>query len=233
MGLITVVRHGQAGTFSREYDQLSDLGREQSRRLGAYWAEQGIGWDRVFIGPRARHRETEAFVAKVYRDRGLPWPRAELLEDLNEFEFGNVVRHFSGQAQTEDWTRLHSVPEGERAEALKAAFRHMFALTRRYASEAHEVPGTESWEEFRVRAGRALATLAGCGAGQRVLAFTSAGFTGMLVGCVLGLDDEKTIDTITQVRNGSYTSIMHSAERRSLTSFNSVPHLTPAMWTVG
>ena len=73
----------------------------------------------------------------------------------------------------------------------------------------------------------------GSGKGKRVVAFSSGGLTGMLVGCALDLEDDKTIDLMMQVRNCSYTSFLYSPGRCTLTSFNAVPHLYPDMWTVG
>jgi broad specificity phosphatase PhoE len=235
MGLVTIVRHGQASTFGKEYDRLSDLGQTQSRLLGEYWAYRGIAWDRVLVGPRLRHEQTEACVANVYRTRGLPWPAAERVNDLDELEFTKVMAHVARKTPSDanSIANLHLVPEQERAQAMKAAFRYAFEVTREYAAGAVVVPDAESWAEFVGRVQRALDNMVSSGRGQRVLVFSSGGFTGMLVGCVLGLDKSKAIDLMMQVRNGSYTSVMYSPTQRSLTSFNSVPHLPPEMWTVG
>jgi broad specificity phosphatase PhoE len=235
MGLVTIVRHGQASTFAKEYDRLSELGHTQSRLLGEYWADRGIAWDRVLVGPRLRHEQTEAGVAAVYRARGLPWPAAERVNELDELEFTKVVAHVARKSPSgaNAITKLHLVPEQERAQAMKAVFRYTFGVTREYAAGALAVPEAESWAEFVGRVQRALNNMVSSGRGQRVLVFSSGGFTGMLVGCVLGLDKSKAIDLMMQVRNGSYTSVMYSPTQQSLTSFNSVPHLPPQMWTVG
>lgn len=233
MGLVTVVRHGQAGTFERNYDSLSTLGHEQAKRLGEYWTSQGVEWDRVLVGPKRRHAETEAQVRAVYEARGVALPAAEPLEDLDELAFGKIVAAMTKTADARNALSLHAVPVDERPEALKQAFRHLFGKTREYASGGVEISDGESWAQFRARAQRALDFMVASGPGQRVLAFSSAGFTGMLVGCVLELRDDKIVDMMMQVRNGSYSSIMYSPGRRSLTSFNAVPHLPPQMWTVG
>jgi broad specificity phosphatase PhoE len=90
MGLVTVVRHGQASSFGKTYHQLSDTGQRQSRLLGEYWVDRGIVWDRVLVGPRLRHRETEERVACAYRACGLPWPEAEVLPALDEIEMAKL-----------------------------------------------------------------------------------------------------------------------------------------------
>ena len=38
MGVMTLVRHGQASLFAENYDELSALGRDQARLLGEFWA---------------------------------------------------------------------------------------------------------------------------------------------------------------------------------------------------
>jgi broad specificity phosphatase PhoE len=234
MGLITVVRHGQASSFDRAYDQLSDTGREQGRLLGDYWAARGFEWDRVLVGPRLRHRETEESVAGAYRARALPWPSAETIDDLDEIDMAKVAAHVAGKPTSESESlHLHDVPEHDRPRALKALFARMSGVTRDFAAGRITAPDAESWEEFKVRARAVLDLMADSGKGKRVLAFSSGGLTGMLVGCALGLNDEKTIDLMMQVRNGSYTSFLYSPGRCTLTSFNAVPHLFPDMWTVG
>jgi broad specificity phosphatase PhoE len=114
VGVITVVRHGQASSFGKVYDQLSGTGKEQARLLGEYWATRGIGWDRVLVGPRLRHRETEALVANTYRDRGLPWPEPETVDDLDEVDMAKVVAHLAGKPTTgSEAMHLHEVVESE------------------------------------------------------------------------------------------------------------------------
>jgi broad specificity phosphatase PhoE len=234
MGLVTVVRHGQASSFGKTYDQLSDTGQQQGRLLGDYWADRGIAWDRVFVGPRLRHRETEECVARAYRARGLPWPGAELLPALDEIEMAKVISHLAGEPRSDSESmHLHEVPEEDRPRALKAMFVRMAGVTREYAARRLVVPGAETWEEFKARARGALGLMVGSGKGKRVVAFSSGGLTGMLVGCALDLEDDKTIDLMMQVRNCSYTSFLYSPGKCTLTSFNAVPHLYPDMWTVG
>src|SRR5262245_2455219 len=84
MSLLVLVRDGQAAVAADDYDQLSPLGIEQSRRLGAYWAELNLVFDQAFFGPRRRHRQTIEAVAAVYRERGLSWPEPVQMPELDE-----------------------------------------------------------------------------------------------------------------------------------------------------
>lgn len=236
MGLITVVRHGQASTFAKEYDQLTATGHQQARQLGEYWAHHGIHWDRVLVGPRLRHQQTHDEVAAVFRARGLPWPEPERFDPLDELDMARVFLHIAGKSGDQErtlFTNMHNVPEHERAEAIKRMFRHTTAIMRDFAAGRIDLPvGAETWTEAQRRAQHALSFMAQSGKSQRVVAFSSGGFTGMLVGQSLDLNNDKTVDLMMRVRNGSYTSFLYSAEAPSLLSFNSVPHLAPDLWTL-
>ena len=84
MSLLFLVRHAQASFHGDDYDQLSERGMEQSRRLGIHWAELSLSFDHVYVGPRRRHRQTLDAVAAVYRERGLNWPEPVELPELDE-----------------------------------------------------------------------------------------------------------------------------------------------------
>src|SRR4051794_24521887 len=58
MGQIYLVRHGQASFGSANYDQLSDLGLEQARLLGEWFANSHQQFHCVVTGGLKRHRQT-------------------------------------------------------------------------------------------------------------------------------------------------------------------------------
>ncbi|HJV74342.1 MAG TPA: phosphoglycerate mutase family protein, partial [Noviherbaspirillum sp.] len=58
MGQIYLVRHGQASFGSANYDQLSELGLEQARLLGEWFANSRQQFHRVVTGDMRRHRQT-------------------------------------------------------------------------------------------------------------------------------------------------------------------------------
>src|SRR3989442_869576 len=91
MNRVTLVRHGQASYGQADYDQLSELGERQSRRLGSYWAERGVQFEFVFVGPRRRHRQTHDAVADEYARRGLAWPAAVELAGHDEYPAFEVM----------------------------------------------------------------------------------------------------------------------------------------------
>ena len=58
MGVVLLVRHGQASFGADDYDVLSETGWEQARLLGAWLAARGVAPDVVVRGGMRRHRET-------------------------------------------------------------------------------------------------------------------------------------------------------------------------------
>ena len=58
VALLFLARHGQASFGTADYDRLSDLGRQQSRWLGEYFAERDLKFTRVVAGTLRRQRET-------------------------------------------------------------------------------------------------------------------------------------------------------------------------------
>src|SRR5574338_357101 len=58
MSLVYLVRHAQASFGAKDYDRLSELGRQQARWLGGYFAERGLRFARVLSGTLARQQDT-------------------------------------------------------------------------------------------------------------------------------------------------------------------------------
>ena len=69
MRLIYLVRHGQtlqnrAGLLQGRSDfPLNEMGREQARRVGAFFREQGVRFDAVYTSPLRRAVQTAALIA--------------------------------------------------------------------------------------------------------------------------------------------------------------------------
>ena len=87
MGTLYLVRHGQASFGAADYDQLSELGRRQSVRLGEYLANKGVTLDAVLTGTLRRHQQTYAGIAQGagLGLEPLQWP------GLNEYDSDAVI----------------------------------------------------------------------------------------------------------------------------------------------
>ncbi len=226
MSTLVLVRHGQASALAADYDQLSDLGREQGRVLGEHWADAGARFDRVVVGPLRRQRQTQDAVESVYRERGLEWPTSEPMAELDEHHGPAVIQHHSTALFREIGVNEADQDAGGETGSLRRYFKIYQLGTRRWIHDALETPpGLEPWADFRARVESGVGRLTnGGGSGQRVAAFTSGGATAAAVGCALDLDNEKVFELSMRVRNGSLTELLFSRDRLALETFNTTPH---------
>src|SRR5687768_5488458 len=102
MSVLTLVRHAQASLFAANYDELSQLGREQSRLLGNYWVRRQIDFDEVYCGPRLRQQQTAEIAGAVYTRAGRRWPEPVVLPELDEYDFGSLLRHLAPVLSNQD-----------------------------------------------------------------------------------------------------------------------------------
>ena len=95
MGVVLLVRHGQASFGAEDYDVLSETGVEQSRMLGRALATQGLAPSAVSHGVMTRQRDTATAMVE-----GGGWSvTPELDEGWNEFDHVAVVaRSLEGEA---------------------------------------------------------------------------------------------------------------------------------------
>lgn len=232
MSILTVVRHGQASFLADDYDKLSPLGEQQSRRLAEYWLCTGVRFDRVFYGPRERQIRTGEIAGAAFRAAGEAWPDPEPVEELDEYPAEQVVRTFLPELQRkydhlDRWTKEFFTTANQ--DTKRRAFdRVLHEVTRRWIEgEVHslEVP---SWEEFLDCVAAGLAKIrAGSDNGSRVVAFTSGGPTAATARVALELTPLKTLDLTWMPRNASFSEFLFSAERFTMATFNCTPHLKP------
>jgi len=228
MSLLFLVRHGQASFHADDYDQLSDRGVEQARQLGLHWAELGLSFDHVYVGPRRRHRQTLDAVAGVYRERELTWPEPVELPELDEHCGQDVLtRSLPDLMQRDPVIREMREKLRKDSDTAQRDYLRLFQkVTRLWVRRELHLPDLEAWHEFRHRVHRGLAKITDAtGSKKRVAAFSSGGPVAAALGCALTLDDEKTLEMSWVVRNAAYTEFLFSRGRFSLMTFNAVPHL--------
>lgn len=237
MSELIVVRHGQASFLSGDYDRLSELGVDQARRLGAWWARHKLAPTQVAVGPRKRHRQSAEAIGAAMADMGQDLPEAVHDDRLDEFDWDGLLRYANSTLALSD----------ARIGALKAAFedaadtgekrRHiqhyMEAVTLAWAREEFHEEGLETWRGFCSRVVAAVtAHTQDTPRGSRVALVTSGGVAAAAAGHVLGLAPEKTLGLIWTLRNGALVEFFFSTGRFSLSGFNNAPHLPEqALWT--
>jgi broad specificity phosphatase PhoE len=222
MSTLILLRHGQAAFGAERYDALSDLGRQQAERAGLYLAGRGSAYDRVWIGPRDRHRLTGRHALEP---AALDW-QGEAEPMLDEFAEGQQILAAAQQRQG-------VVLVGPGALRGRQAARHYAQEIEAWAAGISRIPGVPSPADFRASVAawldRALASPA---AGQRVLVVTSGGVIAALMCQALGLPDAYLSHFMHAIYNASVTEFAFSAGRPiSLVSFNVASYLPGPMLT--
>jgi broad specificity phosphatase PhoE len=214
MGTLYLVRHGQASFGADDYDQLSELGRRQSVRLGEYFAERGIRFDALIAGTLRRHKQTLEGILEGMNHAGehLEW------EGLNEYDSEAVI------------ASIH--PEKLDKATSPEMFRHHFRLLRdglaRWMAGETSPRGMPAYPDFVAGVAGALDHVRANHYGQKVLIVSSGGPISTAVGQVLGTSPATTIELNLRIRNTSITEFAFTPKRHMLVSYNGIPHLDTA-----
>lgn len=217
MGVLLLVRHGQASFGSDDYDVLSQVGHEQSRLLGRSLAARGIVPDRVIRGAMRRHQETVAGILEglggsvdVELDRG--W---------DEFDFAQVIDVHQGAAPHLRAEDVAAMPETERRAGFQALFEE---ATRRWVGGEADHEYAESFPTFTERVASALRRSAEPGP-ETVLVVTSGGPIALCAAQLLG-GDASLWGTLNRVAvNTAVTKVIRGRSGLTLSTYNAHEHL--------
>ncbi|MBL4803108.1 MAG: histidine phosphatase family protein [Emcibacter sp.] len=214
MAEIYLVRHGQASFGADNYDQLSDLGHQQSEYLGQYFTDRDINFDHIIIGTQHRHRQTaESILGHPLSDSAADY---DSHSGLNEYDFSVLYKAFMAQ---------HPDTEAAAKEGNRRIFYQRLKLALKLWSEdrlTEDLP--ESWTDFKTRVADALTHIQNRVTGT-CLVVSSGGPISMAIGHILELNPPKIIDLNLQVKNTSFSHIYLGQDRMHLSCFNNIPHL--------
>jgi broad specificity phosphatase PhoE len=210
MGVLLLVRHGQASLGAADYDRLSELGRRQAQVVGARLAGPGLTIDRVVAGELSRQRDTAEAIMKA-----LGRPLCELGTDgrLDEYDHVAVMaRHDAGISFA------NATADGERGRQLQSALEEAIGS---WISGGTEYGETHDTFIDRVQASIAdLVTKPG-----GTVAVTSGGVIAAYCALSLGLPVERWPSLARLVVNASITKIISGRTGTSLVTFNDHAHL--------
>ena len=236
MSSVYLIRHGQAGSRQR-YDQLSDVGRRQSRLLGEYLAAQKLTFAAIYSGALRRQRETASEVLDAYGRRGFQPPAIVIEPDWDEFDLGKVYESVAPRLSAEDaefresYQQMISLMPDERAPIHRQWVGCDIAVVRAWIEGRYPCPA-ESWETFQRRIACRVEALRPCQSGEAIAIFSSATPIAIWAGMALGLANGKVMQLAGVMYNSAITSLRIRQEELRLFSFNGVPHLPdPALRT--
>ena len=210
MGTLYLVRHGQASFGADDYDQLSELGWRQSRRLGEYFRHQGRQFDAILSGTLKRHDQT---LAGIQEGMGTAQV-AERLPGLNEYDSAALIE------------AVH--PEPLQRPDTPELYRHHFRLLRnalhQWMSGTAAPRNMPSYAGFRRGVVDALERVCQMPDAQ-VLLVSSGGPISTAVGHVLSTPPETTIELNFHIRNSAVTEFKVTPKGHRLISYNNLNHL--------
>ncbi len=216
MSLVYLVRHAQASFGARDYDRLSELGRQQARWLGGYFAERGLGFARVLAGTLTRQQDT---ALEILGAMGLDPALLATHAGLDEYH---------GEALYSAWSGGEDPRERQRAD-YRGYWRAFRAAMEAWADD-RLAGAPESWAAFgaRVRAGLDAA-VRDTTREDVVLVVSSGGAIGRALADIAGAPARTAIELNLQCRNTGFCELIAGGPALRLLSFNNVPHLeTPA-----
>lgn len=212
MGVLLLVRHGQASFGADDYDVLSETGHEQGRLLGTHLAALGVRPELVVRGGMRRHRETtEAMLAAS------GWAAStEVDTDWDEFDHVTLVGSMGEELPTD-----------------RRAFQALFerATARWVAGHVHE--GGESYAGFLARTQAALARAAERARTGTVVVVTSGGPIGAAAATLVDPEDPARLwaSFNTVLVNSSVTRVVVGRSGTRLLTFNEHAHLSGDLLT--
>jgi broad specificity phosphatase PhoE len=237
MSLLYLVRHAQASFLQENYDKLSPLGEQQATLLGDYWAARKLKFDRVATGPCQRQKHTAQLVSRAYQTSNQDFPQLQELSEFDEYQAEAVLKRALPEllATDESVVKLQAAFKTSTTDSeLRKHFQKLFeSVINKWVRAEISPKDVESWQEFKTRVNRGLNKFLNQGQrGETVAIFTSGGPISIAMQTALHLSDESALGVSWMSQNCSWSEFLYAADRCTLSTFNSRPHLDdPAMLT--
>lgn len=225
---LILIRHGQANSAGDNYDELTETGREQARRVGAWLEQSGYVFDKVLHGGLRRQAETLELIRETFKNAGKAVADAEIHPALAEFDLkifytlAAEMRHGNEEFAEvlKAWNKARHSDAPDKGDIFK---RLMGLVIGEWTRRGENFTAAESFPAFQKRA-LSVFELASA-APQRILAVTSGGPISLIVGGALGLGTTEALGLIRRIYNTSIHHLALKEGRRDLVCFNAVPHL--------
>lgn len=227
MGVLLLVRHGQASFGSDDYDVLSHTGHRQAEELGRSLADRGARVDRIVTGALRRQRDTATALAHA---AGWDLP-AEQDARWDEFDHEGVLARHHPQFADPATGRAFLAAQPDPVAAYQRLFGEAVEAWVRgnFSPGADDVVGqVEAHGAFVGRVRSALSDLAaaageGTGAGT-TLVLTSGGVIAAIVAGLLDAPGSwQRLNTVTV--NTGVTKVLLGRRGPVLSTFNEHGHL--------
>jgi broad specificity phosphatase PhoE len=210
MGVVLLVRHGQASFGADDYDVLSETGWAQGRLLGAWLAQRGVAPTAVVHGDMRRQRDTALAMAE-----GAGWDGLAPVVDpgWDEFDHVGLVAAYPDLPADLDLSD-------------RRAFQRVFEEATAHWTAGEPGDFTETYDDFesRVRGALSRATET-AGSGETVVVVSSGGPIAVACSALVDPDARLWQRFNTVIVNSSVTRVVVGSTGARLLTFNEHPHL--------
>jgi broad specificity phosphatase PhoE len=219
MGVIYVVRHGQAAFGTEHYDRLTETGFAQARLLGAYFGLRKIRFDALFTGTLRRQTETAQGIVEGHPEMASA-PVQETFPALDEYHPEAILTAFTGE------TPVLSAGAARRDPVVvREHFRVLREALLAWAEDRTQPQGMPVWQAFQDGAVAALIEARQRFPDGNVLVVSSGGPIAAMVAAALKAPPATAVELNLRIRNSSLTEFASTPRRHHLVSFNGLPHL--------
>jgi broad specificity phosphatase PhoE len=219
VGVIYVVRHGQAAFGTEHYDRLTETGFTQARLLGGYFARRNIRFDAVFTGTLRRQTETAQGIFEGHAEFGSR-PAPEIFPALDEYNPEAVMTAFTGSFPSPALAAARRDPV-----VVREHFRVLRQALLAWAEDRTQPEGMPVWQAFQDGAVAALIEARRRFPDGNVLIVSSGGPIAAVVAGALNAPPATAVELNLRIRNSSLTEFASTPRRHHLVSFNGLPHL--------
>jgi broad specificity phosphatase PhoE len=235
-----LVRHGQADSTGDNYDQLTEAGHDQARRVGAWLLQNGYQFDRVLHGGLKRQQQTLEAIGGAFAAAGVVLPAMEIHSGFAEFDLkvwgviAGRLRHGHPEFSEllKQWNRARHENSPNKGEIFKQL---TGLILKEWVGQGESFTDAESFPAFKRRVLSAMEIQSSLATGtdqqaeplenSSYLAVTSGGPISLITGEVLGLDLGRTLGLMRRVYNTSIHHFVRTEAQWNLVAFNTVPHL--------
>ena len=237
---LLLARHGQASFGQENYDQLSELGITQAKKLGEHYGNTQRRIDAIFSGSLVRQRDSAEHFYQAYQSASKnnsstkpifdnSHPESCVLPVFDEFNHEDVFVKSNPTLSTQ----AQIAAELTRANQPMSKLGELFgqAMQRWHAGE-HDEEYLESWPQFSARAVQALEQLRNHVSAMQnlkpnstVLVFTSGGVIAAITAHLLKQSSATAYQLTQSSVNTGVTSLIVQQQKLQLLSYNEHSHL--------
>jgi broad specificity phosphatase PhoE len=219
VGVVYVVRHGQAAFGTEHYDRLTEIGFTQARLLGGYFERRHVEFDAVFTGTLRRQIETAQAIFEGHADR-VSRPVQESFPGLDEYNPEAVMKALTGHFPPPAAAAVRRDPL-----VVREHFRILREALLAWAEDRTRPEGMPAWQAFQDGAVAALIEARQRFPDGNVLIVSSGGPIAAIVAAALNAPPATAVELNLRIRNSSLTEFATTPRRHHLVSFNGLPHI--------